>query len=69
MAPRSMARALLLSLAVFASSGAAQESPGGTAVTLALAGGRLLDGYGGLPVENAVVLIAGDRIAAAGEGL
>ena len=67
MAHRSIARAALLGLALFASPGAAQESPGGTAVTLALAGGRLLDGYGGLPVENAVILIAGERIAAAGE--
>jgi len=39
-------------------------------VTLALAGGRLLDGYGGPPLENAVILIAGDHIAGIGqEGL
>ena len=36
-------------------------------VTLALAGGRLIDGYGGPPLENAVILIAGDRIAAVGQ--
>lgn len=34
--------------------------------TLALAGGRVLDGYGGPPIENGVVLIAGDRIVAVG---
>jgi imidazolonepropionase-like amidohydrolase len=35
-------------------------------VTLALVGGTLIDGTGAAPVSNAVVLIAGDRIAAAG---
>lgn len=34
--------------------------------TLALVGGRVLDGYGGPPIENGVVLIAGDRIVAVG---
>ena len=32
----------------------------------ALVGGRLIDGYGGRPIENSVVLIAGDRIQAVG---
>ena len=35
-------------------------------VTLALSGGRVIDGYEGRPIEDAVVLIAGDRIAAVG---
>ena len=34
--------------------------------TLALVGGRLIDGYEGAPVDDAVVLIAGERIVAAG---
>jgi len=34
--------------------------------TLALVGGRVLDGFGGAPIENGVVLIAGDRIIAVG---
>ena len=34
--------------------------------TLALVGGRVLDGYGGPPIENGVVLIAGERITAVG---
>lgn len=34
--------------------------------TLALAGGRILDGYGGIPIENGVILLAGDRITAIG---
>jgi len=36
--------------------------------TIALLGGRLIDGYGGRPVENAVVVIKGSTIVAAGPG-
>jgi imidazolonepropionase-like amidohydrolase len=32
----------------------------------ALVGGRLIDGYGGRPIDNSVVLLAGDRIQAVG---
>src|SRR6185295_13593304 len=32
----------------------------------ALVGGRLIDGYGGAPLDNSVVLIEGDRIKAVG---
>ena len=34
--------------------------------TLALAGGQIVDGYGGPPVRDGVVLIAGERIVAVG---
>ena len=34
--------------------------------TLALVGGRIVDGYEGAPIEDGVVLIAGERIAAVG---
>lgn len=34
--------------------------------TLALVGGRVIDGYGATPIENGVVLIAGERIVAVG---
>jgi imidazolonepropionase-like amidohydrolase len=34
--------------------------------TLALVGGRIIDGYEGRPIEDGVVLIAGDRIVAVG---
>lgn len=33
---------------------------------LVLAGGRLIDGYGGPPIENAVVVIEGNRVKAVG---
>ena len=36
------------------------------APTLAVTGGQLVDGYGGLPVQDAVVLIAGERILEVG---
>jgi imidazolonepropionase-like amidohydrolase len=38
-----------------------------SAPTLAIVGGRVIDGYGGPPIENGVVLIAGDRISAVGK--
>ena len=57
-AARAAAAAVLLLLS---SALGAQPQP-----TLALSGGRVLDGYGGLPIENGVVLIAGERIVAVG---
>jgi len=42
---------------------AAAEPP---PATLALVGGRIIDGYEGRPIEDGVVLIAGDRILAVG---
>ncbi len=35
-------------------------------VSLAIVGGRLIDGYGGPPLNNSVVLISGNRISAVG---
>lgn len=40
--------------------------PGAAGTPLAVVGGFLIDGYGGPPVHDAVVLIQGDRIVAAG---
>jgi len=53
----SIASSLILSLAPFAAHAAGLK---------ALVGGRLIDGYGGAPLENSVVLIEGDRIKAVG---
>jgi imidazolonepropionase-like amidohydrolase len=36
------------------------------AKSLALVGGRLIDGYGGKPLENSVILVEGERIRAVG---
>jgi imidazolonepropionase-like amidohydrolase len=35
-------------------------------VTMAVVGGRIIDGYGGPVIENGVILVAGDRITAVG---
>lgn len=35
-------------------------------VTLAIVGGRLIDGYGGLPLEDSVILVSKDTITAVG---
>ena len=51
-----------LSLVAFAELAPAQDMP-----TLAISGGRLVDGYGGVPVQNAVVLVSGDRITGIGD--
>ena len=55
--------AVLLAFSLAAAAGAAE--PAG-APTLALVGGRIIDGYEGRPIEDGVVLIAGNRIAAVG---
>ncbi len=41
--------------------------PAATAESVALVGGRLIDGFGGRPVEDSVVLIEGDRIVRVGQ--
>lgn len=53
-----MSRLLFAFLMVVASAAPAE--------TLVLAGGRLIDGYGGPPLANAVVLIEGNKIVAVG---
>jgi imidazolonepropionase-like amidohydrolase len=45
---------------------AARAAEAAPAPTLAIVGGRLIDGFGGPPLENAVILIAGTRISAVG---
>ncbi|HSM59732.1 MAG TPA: amidohydrolase family protein, partial [Longimicrobiales bacterium] len=57
--PRIAALTLLLAPLTVAPLGAQQP-------TLALVGGRVLDGFGGPVLENGVVLIAGERVVAVG---
>jgi imidazolonepropionase-like amidohydrolase len=47
--------------------GRAQQPPAAIKASLAIVGGFLIDGFGGPPVHDSVVLIEGDRIAAVGE--
>jgi len=51
-----------LALAAWTPSAAAPR-----AVTLALVGGTLIDGHGGAPLRNSVILIDGERIVAVGQ--
>jgi imidazolonepropionase-like amidohydrolase len=53
----------LLWAAAAAASGQPQPEP---RVTLALVGGQIVDGYEGRPIQDGVVLIAGERIIAVG---
>ncbi len=46
--------------------GAASANTADGQATIALVGARLIDGHGGVPIENAVVLIAGDKILSVG---
>jgi len=45
---------------------AAQPVAAQAGKVIALVGGRLIDGYGGKPIENSVILIEGERIKAVG---
>ena len=55
--------ALVLGVALCASLAAAEPA---AKPTLALVGGRIIDGYEGTPIDDGVVLIAGERIVAVG---
>ena len=58
---RSIAAVSLLIVGVLGTLAEAQSE------TLAVTGGRLIDGYGGSPLDNAVVLVRGNRIDAVGQ--
>jgi len=55
---------LFLAILCTAAAGFAADPP--ARPTLALVGGRVIDGYEGKPIEDGVVLIAGERIVAVG---
>ena len=44
----------------------AQAQESSTAAVLAISGGRIIDGWGGTPIENGVVVIRGNKIEAVG---
>jgi len=58
-----------IALTLAASGFSKQERPAGRAAsrTTALVGGTLIDGFGGRPIQNSVVLIDGERITAVGQ--
>lgn len=60
---RALRRAAALALLGVVSTPGAAQSP---RPTLAVVGGRIIDGYGGPVIENGVILIAGDRIVSVG---
>jgi len=60
---RQFSCALVLGVALCASLAAAEPA---AKPTLALVGGRIIDGYEGTPIDDGVVLIAGERIVAVG---
>jgi imidazolonepropionase-like amidohydrolase len=57
-----------LALCIAATRGSAQQTDS-TPSRIAIRAGRLIDGRGGPPVANAIILINGDRITAVGPGL
>ena len=56
-----------LALCIAVTSGSAQQTD--STARIAIRAGRLIDGRGGSPIANAVILIEGDRITAVGAGL
>jgi imidazolonepropionase-like amidohydrolase len=62
-------RLLALLLAAVASPVHAQTAPPSAPTRVAIRAGRLIDGLGGAPVSDAVILIENDRITAVGRGL
>jgi imidazolonepropionase-like amidohydrolase len=67
---RRIASAAVLAAMVSSSTGfasRAQQSAPGVSADLAIVGGFLIDGFGGTPVADSVVLVKGERIAAVGQ--
>ena len=62
-----MFRAASLVSLLFAATAAAAQPSGGVPRLTALVGGTLIDGHGGPPLRNSVILIEGERIRAVGQ--
>ena len=61
-----MRRSIAVAILSFACASRSPAQARTPAVTLAVVGGRIIDGYGGPVMENGVVLVAGERIVAVG---
>ncbi len=59
--------AVALAIGAFATSHVASSPSQRTSTVKALVGGTLVDGFGGRPIRNSVVLIEGERISAVGQ--
>ena len=64
--PRVLAAALLLHAGVAFSQTPVQSAARESAKAVALVGGTLIDGFGGPPIRNSVILIEGERITKVG---
>jgi imidazolonepropionase-like amidohydrolase len=62
-------RLAILAVAVSVLSAPATAQKADSTTRIAIRAGRLIDGRGGAPIANAVILIDGDRITAVGPGL
>ena len=62
---RPMCRVFVAMCAVMLSA-VVTEAQGAPPITMAVVGGRIIDGYGGPVIENGVILVAGDRIVQVG---
>jgi imidazolonepropionase-like amidohydrolase len=64
--PRKLFASLALGVSLVSTTDAHEAPKPGTQPTLALVGGQVIDGYEGPPIQDGVVLLAGDRILAVG---
>jgi len=62
----SLVLSALLALLVITSTASAVAPPQPQGAVKALVGGRIIDGFGGEPIENGVIVVEGDRIVAMG---
>lgn len=62
----SMVLAVVATMALSSSAPVVQTTTPQTGVITALVGGTLIDGFGGTPIQNSVILVRGERITAVG---
>ncbi len=60
------ARRMMLAMCALLGAHTTLGAQGASSVTMAVVGGRIIDGYGGPVIENGVILVAGDRIVQVG---